>query len=271
MAETQPLTDTITFLGTGGARFMIITQLLASGGFWLNLGGTEILVDPGPGCIVQATKRKLNAEHLSAIILSHRHLDHSADTNIMVEAMTNGGMNQHGQLFAPLDALDFEPVIYSYLRGYLDSVELLQEGKCYSVGDVSFATPVRHIHRVETYGIVFKTPRHTFSYITDTRYFDGLLKHYAAELLIMNLVFLEPRYPSDNPLTPADHLSVPDAERLIKELKPKAAILTHFGMNVWRAQPWKIAEWLTERTGVKVIAARDGMKFDLGTMDGGKE
>lgn len=246
---------------------MIITQLLASGGFWLNLGGTEILVDPGPGCIVQSTKRKLDAERLSAIILSHRHLDHSADTNIMVEAMTNGGMYQHGKLFAPADALDFEPVIYSYLKDYLDDIEVLQEGKSYSVGDITFTTPVRHIHRVDTYGIVFKTPRHTFSYITDTRYFEGLLKHYASELLIINLVFMDTPYPSFDPLTPADHLSVPDAERLIKELKPKAAILTHFGMSVWRARPERVAEWLTQRTGIKVIAARDGMTFDLATMD----
>ncbi|HLB27694.1 MAG TPA: MBL fold metallo-hydrolase [Dehalococcoidales bacterium] len=271
MPESQGLTDTITFLGTGGARFMIITQLLASGGFWLNLGGTEILVDPGPGCIVQTTKRKLDPQRLRAIILSHRHLDHSADTNIMVEAMTNGGHNPHGRLFAPADALDFEPVIYSYLREYLDSVEIMQEGKCYSINDVSFTTPVRHMHRVETYGILFKTPRHTFSYITDTRYFDGLVKHYGSELLILNLVFLDTPYPSYNPLTPADHLSVPDAEYLIKELKPKAAILTHFGMSVWRAQPGKVAEWLTQRTGVKVIAARDGMNFDLATMDGSKD
>jgi len=54
-------------------------------------------------------------------------------------------------------------------------------------------------------------------------------------------------------------------------LKPKAAILTHFGMSVWRAQPWKIAEQLTQRTGVKVIAARDGMTLDLGTMESAKD
>ena len=271
MQEQNGLTDTITFLGTGGARFMIITQLLASGGFWLNLGGTEILVDPGPGCIVQTTKRKLNPQHLSAIILSHRHLDHSGDTNIMTEAMTNGGHNPHGVLFAPADALDFEPVIYSYLKNYLDGVEILEQGKSYNIGDVSFTTPVRHIHRVDTYGIVFKTPRHTFSYITDTRYFDGIIEHYGAELLILNLVFFEQPWPSDNPLTPADHLSVPDAEYIIKPLKPKAAILTHFGMSVWRAQPWKVAEELSQRTGVKVIAARDGMKFDLARMDEHKD
>ena len=85
--------DTITFLGTGGARVMVANQILASGGLWLNLSGTEILVDPGPGCIVQSTKRKLRADKLSGIILSHRHLDHSGDINIMVEAMAQSGFN----------------------------------------------------------------------------------------------------------------------------------------------------------------------------------
>lgn len=269
MKDEKLLSETITFLGTGGARFMISSQILATGGLWLNLGGTEILIDPGPGCIVQATKRKLKADKLSAIILSHRHLDHSADINIMVEAMTQSGFKRHGRLFAPADALETEPVIFSYLRNYLEGVEVLQEGKSYSVGNISFSTPLRHIHQVETYGMIFRTAEHTLSYIADTRYFDSLCQHYGGQLLIMNVVFLEPRPPSDNPVTPTEHLSVPDAEHLIRELKPKVAILTHFGMSVWRAKPWLIAERMTEETGVKVIAARDGMKFDLSQLDEG--
>ncbi len=246
---------------------MIRNQFLATGGLWLNLSGTEILIDPGPGCIVQSTKRKLKAEKLSAIIISHRHLDHAADVNIMVEAMTESGFKRHGYLFAPADALETEPVIFSYLKNYLEGVEILQEGKSYSIGNIAFSTPVRHIHQVETYGMVFRTSKHTFSYIADTRYFDGLCQHYGGELLIINMVFLETRPPSDNPTTPNEHISVPDAEHIITELKPKVAILTHFGMSVWRAKPWLIAESLTEKTGVKVIAARDGMKFDLAELD----
>jgi phosphoribosyl 1,2-cyclic phosphodiesterase len=253
------MADTITFLGTAGARFVVASQLLASGGLWLNLSGTEILLDPGPGCIVQSTKRKLKATKLSAIILSHRHLDHSADVNIMTEAMTDGATKRRGWLFAPADALETEPVIFSYLRDYLEGIEVLQEGKSYSVGNISFETPIRHIHPVETYGMRFKTGEHTFSCITDSRYFDGLCQNYGGELLIINVVFLEPR--------PIDHLSVPDAERIIMKLKPKVAILTHFGMTMWRAKPWEIAQRLSEETGVRVIAARDGMKFDLSQLD----
>ncbi len=260
MKDKSPPSDTITFLGTGGARIMVATQILASGGLWLNLSGTEILVDPGPGCIVQSTKRKLKADKLSAIILSHRHLDHSADINIMVEAMTQGGFKRHGWLFAPADCLETEPVIFSYLKSYLEGVEVLQEGKSYSAGNISFATPIRHIHPVETYGMLFTTAGHTFSYIADSHYFDGLCHSYSSELLILNVVFLEPR-------PPIDHLSVADAERIIMELKPKVAILTHFGMSMWRAKPWQIAERLSEETGVRVLAARDGMRFELSQLD----
>jgi ribonuclease BN (tRNA processing enzyme) len=252
--------DIITFLGAAGARIMVANQILASGGLWLNLGGTEILLDPGPGCIVQSTKRKLRGYKLSGIILSHRHLDHSADVNIMVEAMTQGGFQRHGWLFAPADALESEPVIFSYLKHYLEGIEVLQAGKSYSIGNVSFATPIQHIHPVETYGMVFTTAGHTFSYIADSRYFDGLCQSYKSELLIINVVFLEPR-------PPIDHLSVPDAKRIIMELKPKVAILTHFGMTLWRAKPWEIAERLSQETGVRVVAARDGMRFDLSQLD----
>ena len=260
MVKESPPEDNITFLGTAGARFMVSKQLTASGGLWLNLNGTEILVDPGPGCIVQFTKRKLRAEKLSAIILSHRHLDHSADVNIMVEAMTQGGFRKHGRFFAPADALSGEPVLFSYLRNYLEDIEVLAEGKSYSVGDISFSTPVRHIHPVETYGMVFNAAGHTFSYIADSRYFDGLLDSYASELLIINVVLLEARQS-------VDHLSVADVERIIGGIKPKAAILTHFGMHIWQSRPWEIAQRLSQQTGVNVLAARDGMRFDLSQLD----
>ena len=260
MENKSPSGDTITFLGTAGARFMVLKQLAASGGLWLNLSGTEILVDPGPGSIVQSTKRKLKAEKLSAIILSHRHLDHSADVNIMAEAMTQGGFKRHGWLFAPADALESEPVIFSYLKSYLEGIEVLKEGKSYSVGNISFTTPIRHIHPVETYGMLFRAAEHTFAYIADSRYFDGLCHSYGSELLIINVVFLEAKYQ-------IDHLSVPDAKHIITELKPKVAILTHFGMTMWRAKPWEIAQRLSQQTGLRVLAARDGMRFDLSQLN----
>ena len=257
MAE---LSDTITFLGTAAARFVMYHQFLASGGAWLSLGGTQILLDPGSGSLVQAARRKLDPSKLDAIVLSHKHLDHSGDINIMIEAMTDGGTKKRGIVFAPADALEHDPVILSYLRSYPQSIQVLTEGGSYAINDVYFKTPIRHIHPVETYGFVFQTPRHTFSWITDTRYFDNLVDHYEGDLLVINVVRLKPG-------APLDHLSVPEAKSIIAKLRPKTAILTHFGMTMWRARPWELAKQLTEETGIPVIAARDGLKFDLAQSD----
>ena len=257
MAE---LTDAITFLGTAGARFVVTRQFLASGGAWLNLGGTQILLDPGPGSLVQATKRKLDPSKLDAIILSHKHLDHSGDINIMIEAMTEGGRKKRGTVFAPSDALNQDPVISSYLQAYPKSMEILIEGGHYTINDIAFETPIKHKHPVETYGFIFRTPRYTFSWITDTKYFDALSGYYTGDLLIIHVVRLEPG-------APIDHLSLPEARRIIEEVKPKMAILTHFGMTMWRARPWELAKKLTEETGITVIAARDGMRFDLAQLE----
>jgi ribonuclease BN (tRNA processing enzyme) len=178
----------------------------------------------------------------------------------MVEAMTQGGLKPRGRLFAPADALGAEPVIFSFLKEHLEGVEILKEGKSYSIGDISFTTPIRHIHAVETYGMLFKTAGHTFSYIADSRYFDGLCHSYGGDLLIINVVRIDAGHPFD-------HLSAPDAAHIIKELKPKVAILTHFGMTMWQAKPWVVAQQLSQETGVRVLAARDGMKFDLSQPD----
>jgi len=257
MAE---LSDVIIFLGTAGARFVVAHQFLASGGDWLSFGNTQILLDPGPGSLVQAAKRKLDPSKLEAIILSHKHLDHSGDINIMIEAMTDGGRKKRGIVFAPADALNQDPVILSYLRSYPKDIEILTEGGSYKVNEISFETPIRHKHPVETYGFVFRTPRHTFSWITDTRYFDELPGYYKGDLLVINVVRLAPG-------APIDHLSLPEAKQIIEAVKPKAAILTHFGMTMWRAKPWELAQKLSQETGISVIAARDGMKFDLAQLE----
>jgi phosphoribosyl 1,2-cyclic phosphodiesterase len=94
------------------------------------------------------------------------------------------------------------------------------------------------------------------AYITDTRYFPALAGHYRAEVIVLHTVRLEE--------SEIYHLSLPDAKRLIEAIRPKTAILTHFGMTMWRARPWQLAERLSQETGVEVIAARDGMRLELG-------
>jgi len=67
----------IKFLGTAGGRFVVSRQLRNSGGIWLSLNATNLLIDPGPGSLVRilSSKPKLNPRDLDGIILSHKHLE----------------------------------------------------------------------------------------------------------------------------------------------------------------------------------------------------
>jgi ribonuclease BN (tRNA processing enzyme) len=250
--------NTIKFLGTAGARFVVMKQLRASGGIWLTLDGTHVLIDPGPGALLRclSSKPKLDPQDLEGIILTHKHLDHSNDINIMIEAMTNGGFKKKGMVFAPKDALMEDPVILHYVREQVNHIEILREKGHYHIGTISFETPKRLKHGVETYGLNIKGAHSTISLITDTDYFPELASFFPGDILIINVVMLEDR-------STIEHLSLPEAEHIINENKPRLAILTHFGMGMVKAKPWQIAEQLTKKSGVPVLAAQDGMQVDI--------
>jgi phosphoribosyl 1,2-cyclic phosphodiesterase len=243
----------LTFMGTAGARFMVAKQLAASGGLYLEEGSTRISLDPGPGAIVQYAKRKVDLTKLDAIVLSHRHLDHSGDVNVMVEAMTEGGFARRGRLFCPSDALDDDPVVLNYLRRFPEEVIRLEPETTYTVKDITFSTTPRHLHQVETYG--FRVGDR-LGWVTDSAYYDGIAEQHKADVMVIHVVLMQCR--ADLP-----HLCLDDAERIIREAKPRLAILTHFGMTVWRAHPWELAADLTQRIGTEVKAARDGMAVEL--------
>lgn len=248
----------IKFLGTAGARFVVMKQLRASGGIWLTLDDTNIMIDPGPGSLVRciSSKPTLNPMDLDGIILTHRHIDHSNDINIMIEAMTNGGFKKKGVVFAPRDALEGDPVILKYVREDVDRIAILKEKGRYEVGNISFETPIRLKHGVETYGVNFRGKTSSISLITDTDYFSGLASPFSGEILIINVVMLEDK-------STIEHLCLQEAEQIIEENRPRLAILTHFGMGMVKGKPWEIAEQLTKKLGVQVIAARDGMQIDI--------
>jgi len=250
----------IKFIGTAGARFVVTKQLRSSGGVWMSVGETNLYIDPGPGALVRClnSKPKLEPSTLDGILLTHKHLDHSGDVNVMIEAMTEGGFKKRGVLFAPEDALEEDPVVLRYLRNYVENVIVLKESTEYRIGEISFSTAQKHRHRVETYGINFKIKPHSLSLISDTKFFPELPNLYRGEILIINVVRLKPVV--DEPI---EHLSVDDVKTILKKAKPKLTILTHFGMTMIRAKPWEVASELEKELGLKVIAASDGMKLDL--------
>jgi phosphoribosyl 1,2-cyclic phosphodiesterase len=240
-------------MGTAGARAMVGQQLASSGGIYVEQGDARICIDPGPGAIVQYAKRKVDPLSLDAIAISHRHIDHSADANAMVDAMTNGGYRRHGIFLCPPDGLDDDPVLLRYLRPFLDHVIALEPETTYQIKGITLSTTPRHVHQVETYGFRFGEK---LGLVTDSLFYEGIAEQHRAEVMIINTVLLKCR-------PDVLHLCVADAERIIREAKPRLALLTHFGTTVWRAHPWDIAAEMSQRVGSQVSAARDGMTIEI--------
>ncbi len=251
----------IKFFGSGGARFVAASQVRATGGLWLKHRNTNLCIDPGPGAVVRihGSKEHFDPARLDGIILTHKHLDHSNDTNIVIEAMTEGGFKKRGVLFCPEDAVTDDPVVLRHTRAFLERIELLKEGKSYTIKDVTFTTPVRHLHGVETYGLLFHLNGTTVGLISDTRFFDALPDHYRADYLIVNVLRVRP-IEKDRPI---DHLSVDDFAVIIEKVRPKVAVMTHFGLTMIKGKPYLLAEQLKKRTGIEVVAAYDGMKLNF--------
>ncbi len=255
MMADEEKNNWIKFVGTAGARFVVAKQLRSSGGLWFSLQGVNFYMDPGPGALVRCLSSNpgLDPTRLDGIILSHKHLDHSGDINVLIEAMTEGGYHRRGVLFATEDALEIDPVVLRYLRSYVEGIQILKENHLYHLQDLRFSTAGRHVHSVETYGLNFYLPRYTVSYITDTKFYPELISQYPGELLLLNVVLLS------EPSHPIDHLSLEDVGNILKESRAKVVVLTHFGMRMLQAKPTEIAERLSQETGKRVIAAEDGL------------
>ncbi len=246
----------IIFLGTAGARYVVAKQLRASGCLLLNFQGKYLLFDPGPGTLVHLAKRKFYPDKIKIIIVSHKHLDHSADLNIMVDAITEGAFKRRGKVFLSEETIK-EGLLLNYLKESLEELIILREKEKYQLESFFFRTTSQLKHTAENYGFIFNFEGKNLGIITDTAYFPGLLEEFKdCKYLIINLVRFEPK---EGVL----HLSVPDVKILLKELRPELTVITHFGMTMLRANPYKVAQNLSSELGLKVISAYDGMRLTL--------
>ncbi len=247
----------VRFLGTAGGRLVTFRLIKRSGGFLVSQNGSYLHVDPGPGAFVYLKELGIDYRDIDLVVLSHLHLDHSADLNTVIEAATDGGKFKNVSLFAPKTAIEGEDrVLLPYLRERLVKEEFLEEGKELSYKNWKVKAVIKHRHhKTETYGLLINDE---IIYVSCAGFEERMLELYpkGKSLMIINTTFYK-RRPN------VEHLSVEDAEILIRELKPKRAVITHYSMEMLEKNPDEVAKELSEKTGIKVLAAKDGMEVEV--------
>lgn len=286
----------ILFMGTGGNPVNLVEQPRQTGGFILYLPNYVLAVDPGPGAIWHARQNQVDLRQLNGIFISHGHTDHYLGAPPLIEGMTRLMSQRRGMLMIPQDVQD-EHLISLYHQGRNEKHEGYSGGPervvCLSEGEeIELASdlrlmPVKVYHSNKlNYGFVLKTSEMTIGYTSDTSYITSY------EDLNGEQFQLEPKIPippgrvtgwredlkeifgqvdylianiSYFNLFPNRHLTGVGLAHLLENSKVKRCWITHFDACCSRpdAMDEKIAQMVTESSGVDVIAAGDGRCYNV--------
>ena len=243
----------ISFLGTGGGRFVVLNQLLTTGGFIIKSGNIKLLVDPGPGALIRAQQFKKNIKEINSIFVSHRHLDHYNDLEVCIEVMTSGATKKKGYLIGNKNVINS---VSEYHLNLLEKYYSLKPDDEINFFDAKL-TATKCVHKEkECIGFVLKDKK-IIGYTADGEYYEGQEKYFLnCDCLIINC--LRPRYAKMR-----GHMTSDKAKELIEKSKPKLAILQHFGMKMLFGVAEKEARWIEKETGIRTIAAKDGVSYNI--------
>lgn len=241
--------------------FATITQRRMTGGLRIDgIDGKNIHIDPGPGALVRTYQFGLNPLKLDAVFVSHSHTDHYSDAEVLIEAMTRGMTRNKGAIIGSKSVIDgykqFGPCISKYHLSKSE-VSVLDVNNTFKLNNIKI-TGTKTVHGdPKAVGFNLKIKDFALSYTSDTEYFNNLHKyHEGADVLIASVI-----RPNNEKLR--GHMCTEDFIKLVNEVSPQVAIMTHLGMKMVFNDAKKEANTVTERTGVKTYAAYDGMKLDL--------
>jgi len=133
----------------------------------------------------------------------------------------------------------------------------MEAGETFRFDDLKItATPTIH-GDPKNIGFRLEWDGFILSYTSDTAYFKDLHNHHQnADVLIASVI-----RPGNEKIR--GHLCADEFQKLLDETSPKLAIMTHLGMKLITDHPVEEAMRITKNTGIKTLAAQDGMVINL--------
>jgi len=252
--------DRLIFLGTGGDPVVVGKQDLRSGGFVLQTEGMQFHVDPGPGALLNARLAGINPRENTAILVSHAHINHCNDVNALISATTFSGLDPQSVLISPESLVNPEEgkeYVPEFFRNCVERIIVVKPGNKIAINRIEVhVTKAVHPSEEKAVGFKFLCPKFTLAYTGDTQYYKEMEDDYKdMDILIMNV-----QEPFNR--KKAGHLSADDVITLLGKIKPKLAIITHFGSKFLQEDPIHIGREISKLTNVQIVVAKDGMSIN---------
>jgi len=250
----------ILFFGTGGGRGMIQSLIRIPAGFAIKIGERWMYVDPGYGVIFQAKKLNFDLKKIDFIFVSHNHIDHCNDLNILIDVLTDGCLKKKGILICSKSIIEGteedSPALRNYHKKGLERIYILEPYKEIDFGIFKIkGTPTKHTDPTGT-SFILEYGNIKIGYTSDTAFFEELCEIFKnVNVLIINLT-MGKRYHEY-------HMVPEDCLKLIENTTCSMYILTHFGRSMHFSNPNKFAEETSKKLGKKVVAAYDGMRIKI--------
>lgn len=250
----------ILFLGTGGSHAVAAKQYRATAGIIIQSGEHQFHLDPGPGAIVKAVDYGVNSRETTAVFVTHSHLTHCNDVNLLIEGMTHSGLDKRGLLVCNKTLFEgesgYSPYITEFHKRCVERSIIIHADQKLGIDNIEIhALPAKHSDP-HALGFKFFTPNFILTYTGDTGFDKKIVETYKnSDILILNIL-----NPSD--VEDPNNLNVDDAVRIINRVSPRLAVITHFGIKALKADPIMMARHIQRETEVQTIAAKDGLAIN---------
>ena len=284
----------IACIGNAGGSNSIIHGK-PSGGMLIRFKDRSIIVDPGENSLSFLTTTGFDPYKITDVIASHSHDDHVGDlTSILSSALQlNLVSNQDTNILVSPSLVDYENAratrygftlpAYAWTGNvrtlyWRDTLvkrydgEMIQSEKTASIGGNIKVTSVEGRHsEMPVSGFIFTTPFGKLAYTGDTEFYPELTEQYkGSDLLWMNMNTLgldsmrdTKSHVPEQVSSVRNHLGYVGVCELIDTVRPKTAIISHFGSQLL-SKVDEVQSMLRERfegQGVNIFCTHTGDEF----------
>lgn len=261
-------------------------------GFILKKGNNIIAVDPGVNFVLRLTESGFDLSSITHIFISHSHLDHSADANVLMDFMIRA--KAPVKIIAPKSVYE-EKVISDFHSGIKTKFPvnhlavIIDENTKIELLDGYKMKFISLHHSVECFGFKIYNNKEKYTYLSDTSYTKELLTKNKEYIKINDIKnYVEGAVPSvcydyikdflkdsDILITNIDsfiytknsktHLPILDLLEIIKDNNIRKIILAHINpIGELKYEDWgiKLAKYVYKISKIQTFAIKEkGNKF----------